>query len=330
VHAGGEADDADNGGNPSAALRRRAIWRMVCLCALALATVALTVAILIHLMAVGTPLQIQWWAQFSIAAALLGAVAFLGLCQWRYWAHPARKLAQLLPQVRAGEATIEELSKVEGGLRVIVLHIQGMLRDLRRQRTQASDLEMEMSQRVANRTDALERSIGALRHQATRDPLTGLYNRRMLEATLQRLADHCRATGESLSLMMIDIDDFKLLNDTIGHAAGDEFLRSVAQLIKSTMRDNDIAFRYGGDEFVVILPATGRQDAQPLSDRLVSLVDGISRTLPLPRAPRLSIGLVNIDETPAAALLAMADKLLYQSKHARKRSRRDAARKRSA
>jgi len=172
--------------------------------------------------------------------------------------------------------------------------------------------------------------MGALRHQATRDSLTGLYNRRTLEATLHRLAEHCHAAGESLSVMMIDVDDFKLLNDTIGHPAGDEFLRSVAQLIKSTMRDNDIAFRYGGDEFVVILPATRRQDAQPLAERLSSLVDGISRTLPLPRAPRLSIGLVNIDETPGDALLAAADKLLYQSKHARKRARRDAARKRSA
>ena len=82
LHADGDADD----GRPATCLRRRAIGRVAFFCALSLAIVALTVALLIHLMAVGTLLLIQWWAQFSIAAVLLGAVAFLGLCQWRYWA----------------------------------------------------------------------------------------------------------------------------------------------------------------------------------------------------------------------------------------------------
>src|SRR2546423_15632585 len=95
----------------------------------------------------------------------------------------------------------------------MVLHIQGMLRDLRRQRSHVSDLELEMQQRLVNRTDALERSIGALRHQATRDPLTGLYNRRMLDTTLSRLAEHCRSGGEPLALLMIDVDGFKAFNE---------------------------------------------------------------------------------------------------------------------
>ena len=90
-----------------------------------------------------------------------------------------------------------------------------------------------------------------------------------------------RSAGESLSLMMIDVDDFKLLNDTIGHAAGDEFLRSVGQLIKSTMRDNDIAFRYGGDEFVILSEhTTCADDTITVADEALStlgqpfIVDG--------------------------------------------------------
>src|SRR5260221_686985 len=83
-----------------------------------------------------------------------------------------------------------------------------------RHRAHVAQLELETTQRIANRTDALERSVSALRQQATRDPLTGLYNRRILNATLERLAEHCRSAEEPLAVMMIDVDDFKLLNDT--------------------------------------------------------------------------------------------------------------------
>ncbi|NNJ71336.1 MAG: GGDEF domain-containing protein, partial [Kiritimatiellales bacterium] len=96
----------------------------------------------------------------------------------------------------------------------------------------------------------------AMHEQATRDWLTGLYNRRYCEETL---ADHIAAARRykrELSLVLFDIDNFKQFNDTRGHDAGDAMLRQFAAVLESTAREADIVCRYGGDEFVVILPET--------------------------------------------------------------------------
>jgi len=111
-----------------------------------------------------------------------------------------------------------------------------------------------------------------LRHQAEHDNLTGLFNRRAFGAHLAReLAKERRYGGES-SLLMIDLDGFKEINDTIGHAAGDEVLRSVADVISERIRDTDIAARLGGDEFAVFLPSTGRPGAEILAIDLVQAI----------------------------------------------------------
>ena len=136
--------------------------------------------------------------------------------------------------------------------------------------------------------------------------MTGLYNRRLLDQHLPPIIDRCRNTQTHLSLLMIDVDHFKKLNDTLGHAAGDEMLRDIAQIIRSTIRENDSAFRYGGDEFVVVLEGFDAEAGQALGDRLISLVDALrkpcasppnrgcrsvwrrSRTSPMPPPPHSS------------------------------------------
>jgi diguanylate cyclase (GGDEF)-like protein len=108
----------------------------------------------------------------------------------------------------------------------------------------------------------------ALSEQATRDGLTGLYNRRYFEETL---ADHIAAASRyerDLSLVLIDLDDFKRINDSAGHPAGDVALRQFADRLKSSARKADIVCRYGGDEFAVILPETSRNDAMKFLQRL--------------------------------------------------------------
>ena len=109
----------------------------------------------------------------------------------------------------------------------------------------------------------------SLNEQATRDWLTGLYNRRYFEETL---ADHIEAANRykrELSLVLFDIDQFKQINDDHGHAAGDAVLKQFAELLKSTARTADIVCRYGGDEFAVILPETGTDNAWKFVDRVV-------------------------------------------------------------
>jgi diguanylate cyclase (GGDEF)-like protein len=93
-----------------------------------------------------------------------------------------------------------------------------------------------------------------LRNQAIRDCLTGLYNRRYLEETLERELSRAKRKDKPLGIIMLDLDRFKQLNDTYGHEAGDHVLRTLGDLLQSHVRASDIACRYGGEEFVLILP----------------------------------------------------------------------------
>jgi diguanylate cyclase (GGDEF)-like protein len=267
------------------------------------------------------PVTTTWSTQALLAGAALLASAWGGWHRLQHWTRPMKMLRELLPQVRNGEAPIEELSGIGGGLRELVPVIQDLMRDLRQQRAEYSHLQEEMRQRVAHRTDALERLVGSLRQQATKDALTGLYNRRMLDQHLHKVIERCREDRSSLCVLVIDVDNFKLLNDTRGHAHGDEFLRSVAQLIRSTIREQDVAFRVGGDEFVVLLPACDERNARAIADRLSSLVDSLGKATKLAKPPGLSIGLsiMQPDSLQTAdELLTAGDKNLYEVKAARK------------
>jgi diguanylate cyclase (GGDEF)-like protein len=179
-------------------------------------------------------------------------------------------------------------------------------------------MEAELHVRVVNRTDALERAIGSLKHQASRDALTGLYNRRALDELLPKLIEQCRTGGQDLSVMMIDVDHFKPLNDTLGHAAGDAVLKAVAQIIRSSINGEDQAgFRNGGDEFVVVLPNITRTAAQAIADRMAKLVTALTKPLKVSRKPALSIGVCamsELEDPTIGKLLAEADKRLYTVK----------------
>jgi diguanylate cyclase (GGDEF)-like protein len=243
--------------------------------------------------------------------------------QHHQWLDPLRQLEKALRRARAAEASIEELSQITGPLSPLTGAIQELLRELRQEKARYAELEQELRQRVAQRTDALERMIGGLRQQATRDPLTGLYNRRFLDQELRSLVGQAFQQGRNVCLLMLDLDNFKNLNDSLGHGAGDELLRSVGQIIRSTVREGDMAFRYGGDEFVILLPDHGSVAGEGLGRRLVSLVGELGRTLKTPRPVGLSAGWATLGELPEPrpeALLAEADKRLYQTKSDRKRA----------
>lgn len=152
---------------------------------------------------------------------------------------------------------------------------------------------------------------------ARRDSLTGLYNRYALEEQATREARRCERYGTPLSLIMLDIDRFKPVNDRFGHAAGDEALRAVADLLLTSMRETDIAFRVGGEEFLVLLPDTSLEEASRSAERFRVLVqDGhiyaggheVSLTASAGVAQLLPVG-----ETWEAAM-RRADVALYEAK----------------
>lgn len=157
-----------------------------------------------------------------------------------------------------------------------------------------------------------------LRHQSIRDALTGLFNRRYLEETLQREIFRARRAQRPLSLLFFDVDHFKHFNDAHGHEAGDQVLQALGHLVRSRFRAEDVPCRYGGEEFVVILPDARLEDGRRRAEQLREAVKHIAlsyqgKTLgPI----SLSVGVAAYPEhgDNPETLLAMADGALYQAK----------------
>jgi diguanylate cyclase (GGDEF)-like protein len=158
------------------------------------------------------------------------------------------------------------------------------------------------------------------RKLADRDPLTGFYNHRFLHERLGEEVVRAQRARRPLSVLMLDVDDFKLVNDTFGHLFGDRVLTFAADLIRSTLRASDVGARYGGDEFAVILPDTGADDARRAADRIVEAFRdrpyvGEQRG-PVPLAASVGVASFPDDGRTATDLIAAADAALYEVKRA--------------
>ncbi|MDB5888476.1 MAG: hypothetical protein JWM03_1348 [Rhodocyclales bacterium] len=157
-----------------------------------------------------------------------------------------------------------------------------------------------------------------LRYQSMHDPLTGLFNRRFLEASLDIELRQARRMQTPMCVAMMDLDHFKRFNDTFGHEAGDVLLRAFGGVLKTASRDSDIACRYGGEEFLLILPNTSIESAQGCIERLLEAV----RNMEVTHASKLlgrvtiSVGLANYPAhgESASALVQRADAALYEAK----------------
>jgi len=168
--------------------------------------------------------------------------------------------------------------------------------------------------------DKLAQSQALLRELSTRDSLTGLLNYREFQRQLTEEAERSRRYGRPFSLLMLDIDHFKAINDTYGHLAGDKALRGLAALIRAEVRPTDIVARYGGEEFVLVLPETDGPGALTLAERLRARVAGhaISVTADQTASLTVSIGLASYpDKTDSVQkLVSAADRALYAAKSA--------------
>lgn len=180
--------------------------------------------------------------------------------------------------------------------------------------------ELGMIATVANAlADAMSLSLSnlalreRLRTQALRDALTGLYNRRYMEDALERYADQANRTQSPLSIIMIDLDHFKKLNDEHGHAMGDAVLTEAASTILSALRPCDIACRYGGEELVVLLPDCSLESAAGKAEVLRKGIEKLSERHGIPVSASLGVSTIPETSKPRDAL-ADADKALYRAK----------------
>ena len=157
-----------------------------------------------------------------------------------------------------------------------------------------------------------------LRDQANRDSLTGLFNRRYLEGTLEREMARCRREGTPMTMLLLDIDHFKLINDTYGHQAGDEVLRVFGKTLHDSARAEDIVCRYGGEEFLLVLPKMPLDIARERGAYLLKLFEDTTVAFGELRIRiTTSIGIAGTPEHSDSTdgLIRCADEALYLAKH---------------
>jgi diguanylate cyclase (GGDEF)-like protein/PAS domain S-box-containing protein len=166
--------------------------------------------------------------------------------------------------------------------------------------------------------DALVKSEALLREQSVRDFLTGLFNRRYMEETLKRELHRASRRQLTLGVIMLDVDDFKRFNDTRGHAAGDAILRELGKLLLEHVREEDIACRYGGDEFIIVLPDATRRVTRQRAEFIQQNAKALHFQFEGPtfNGISLSVGMAVFPENgyASATLLKAADDALYRSK----------------
>lgn len=178
-----------------------------------------------------------------------------------------------------------------------------------------------LATRLARPLASIVGEVAHLSRQAQTDALTGLANRRGLTDGLEAELAHAQETGKSVSFVLADVDDFKVINDTLGHQTGDHVLRQVAGALTGSVRDLDLVARYGGEEFAIVLAGSRLPDGVRLAERMRKAIHEIAVTSPTGEDAHLtmSFGVAEFPTYPGVdALVAAADAALYQAKRSGK------------
>jgi len=209
-----------------------------------------------------------------------------------------------------------------GGYLLVMGHISHSRNDhLRRAREALTKREGELlaaNAALLNNLREIDGLQAQLREHAHRDPLTGLYNRRYLDATLEREMARCKREGQALSVILVDIDHFKKVNDTYGHQAGDAVLLHLSGMLAGMARAGDVACRYGGEEFLLLMPTMPLEIALERAESLrhgFGTLDVSFGDFRLQTTVSIGIAVYPGHGTTPDELIRAADRALYRAKH---------------
>jgi diguanylate cyclase len=254
------------------------------------------------------------------ASLVLGgtAAALAMLLAWTFagrLARPLRAIADTARRIEAGDLTAR-IPVISGSTELSQLSrsLATMTERLAERQAALTHMNRELERRVAERTAELADANALLMAQAMEDALTALPNRRAADLSLRQMLAQHRREGRDMALLLGDVDHFKRVNDTHGHAVGDQVLKAVAAALRGGLREGDFAARFGGEEFVVLLPGTDAAGAAVVGDKLRAAVQAVSVT-PVGQCT-ISFGAAVADggRGGAANLLRRADAALYEAK----------------
>jgi diguanylate cyclase (GGDEF)-like protein len=249
------------------------------------------------------------------AAVLFGLVAYyLAL----YLSRPIEQLARSAKQVQDNQPgahfplqhPVREIAQLGQSIDAMTQSLLGKEREL-----QEANASLEAT--VAQRTADLMQANAELLSLATHDALTGVYNRRRFDEKITEYSLLSRRTGRPFALLLIDADYFKRINDTHGHAVGDEVLKQLAQLIQASLRTTDFVARYGGEEFAVLLPEIAQPDTpEVVAEKIRAAVADAEFATVGQVTVSIGVGLADPADNSPTALIKRADQQLYQAKAA--------------
>jgi diguanylate cyclase len=219
------------------------------------------------------------------------------------------------------EGTLEDVSKkIESAktLEDLGSVISGIVQDTKKMMQRNQDLELRLTS-SSSQVEDLKKSLDNVRKEALTDSLTGLANRKALDRQIYDWTEESKVSGAMLSLLMLDIDHFKRFNDTYGHQTGDQVLRLVARTLTDGVKGRDFVARFGGEEFVILLPKTKQSDAVRVAESLRKAVEDKEIVNKVSNKSlgriRLSIGVAqySADES-TGEFVERADAALYDAK----------------